>query len=226
MTIHEKLNEIQQKLKAPKGQFNKFGNFNYRSCEDIVEAVKPFLDKTTLTLSDEIKEAKVSSFAILMINGIEEIKEIDTILFVDSTATLSDGENSISVSGQAGININKKGMDFSQTFGSSSSYARKYALNGLFAIDDTKDADAQGKPPGMNTNAPKKQPEESADVKKRKLKKIDEIKKHILNKTKNDVESAQALLLKHAGVKSTELLRTRNFAEIVKIHNDIIKPEL
>ena len=121
----EKLRLIQNELKAPKNQRNNFGKYNYRSCEDILEAVKPLLSKhkCTLTISDEIKE-------------------LGNILFVEAIAIISDGENQVHVKAQAGIDPNRKGMDIAQSFGSSSSYARKYSLNGLFLIDDTKDADA------------------------------------------------------------------------------------
>jgi hypothetical protein len=121
----EKLNKIQSELRAPKLQRNSFGKYNYRSCEDILEAVKPLLSKynCTLTVSDEIKQA-------------------GDIMYVEAVAIISDGENQIHTKAQAGIDINRKGMDIAQSFGSSSSYARKYALNGLFLIDDTKDADA------------------------------------------------------------------------------------
>lgn len=120
-----KLRQIQSELKAPKNQRNNFGKYNYRSCEDILEAVKPLLSKyeCTLTISDEIKE-------------------VAGITFVEAIAIISDGENQVHVKAQAGIDINRKGMDIAQSFGSSSSYARKYALNGLFLIDDTKDADS------------------------------------------------------------------------------------
>ena len=121
----EKLNKIQAELKAPKNQRNSFGKYNYRSCEDILEAVKPLLSKynCTLTVSDEIKQA-------------------GDVMYVEAVAIISDGENQVHTKAQAGIDINRKGMDIAQSFGSSSSYARKYALNGLFLIDDTKDADA------------------------------------------------------------------------------------
>ena len=119
----EKLAEIQQKLKAPKNQRNNFGKYNYRSCEDILEAVKPLLDGAILTLSDEVLE-------------------IAGIPVIESTVTIKDGDNAVSVKAQAGVDVNTKGMSISQCFGSSSSYSRKYALNGLFCIDDTKDADA------------------------------------------------------------------------------------
>ena len=124
-TINDKLVKIQGRLKAPKNQRNSFGNYNYRSCEDILEAVKPLLQEfnLSLTLDDEIKEAV-------------------GIPYIEATATISDGNESVSKKAQAGINPEKKGMDIAQSFGASSSYARKYALNGLFLIDDTKDADA------------------------------------------------------------------------------------
>ncbi len=121
----KQLIEIQNELKAPKNQFNSFGKYKYRSQEDILEALKPLLKKygCFLTISDEIK-----------ISG--------SITFVEASATISNGEEAIKVNAQAGIDPNRKGMDIAQCFGSSSSYARKYALNGLFLIDDTKDADS------------------------------------------------------------------------------------
>ena len=121
----EKLRKIQAELKAPKNQRNNFGKYNYRSCEDILEAVKPLLDKhkCTLTISDEVRE-------------------VCGVLFVEAIAFISDGKDSVHTKAQAGIDPNRKGMDIAQSFGSSSSYARKYALNGLFLIDDTKDADS------------------------------------------------------------------------------------
>jgi len=120
----KELVKIQQELKAPKSQYNSFGKYKYRSCEDILEAVKPLLGECSLTLSDTVKE-------------------VAGIPYVEATAQLSCGDNVASVSAQAGISINRKGMDISQSFGASSSYARKYALAGLFLLDDTKDADTQ-----------------------------------------------------------------------------------
>lgn len=128
MTIYEKLKIIQTKLKAPKGQYNSFGKYHYRSLEDITEAIKPLLDETgaTLTISDEIIQ-------------------IGDRYYVKATATLYDiGSNeNISVTAFARESETKKGMDESQITGATSSYARKYALNGLFAIDDTKDTDTE-----------------------------------------------------------------------------------
>ena len=139
MKLHEKLLAIQTKLKAPKGQYNKFGNFNYRSAEDILEAVKPLNAEqgVLLTITDEIKE-------------------IGGRVYVVSTATVSDGTDTLQVSAFAREPENKKGMDESQITGATSSYARKYALNGLYAIDDNKDADTD-EHKQQQDNAPKKQ---------------------------------------------------------------------
>lgn len=118
------LAEIQKELKAPKGQYNDFGNYKYRSAEDILEAVKPLLFKNEciLTLSDTL----------------ENIKDR---YYVKATVTLNTPDTKIQVSAYAREDETKKGMDGSQITGAASSYARKYALNGLFLIDDTKDAD-------------------------------------------------------------------------------------
>lgn len=120
----KQLNKIQQKLSVPKNQENKFGNYNYRSCEDIVEAVKKLLDDTVLILSDEI---------VL----------IGDRFYVKATAKLTDGKDEITNTAYAREAESKKGMDTSQITGATSSYARKYALNGLLGIDDVKDADTQ-----------------------------------------------------------------------------------
>ncbi len=125
LDFNDKLIAIQKELKAPKNQRNNFGKYNYRSCEDILEAVKPLLSKYALALTIS-----------------DEIKELGGVLFSEATVTLGDMDAKVSVQAQAGIDPNRKGMDIAQSFGSSSSYARKYALNGMFLIDDTKDADA------------------------------------------------------------------------------------
>ena len=119
------LAKIQSLIKSPKGQFNSFGKYKYRSCEDIVEAVKPVINPLGfyLTLSDEIVN-------------------IGNRFYVKATATLSNGTETYSCSAYAREEEVKKGMDGSQVTGASSSYARKYSLNGLFAIDDTKDSDS------------------------------------------------------------------------------------
>jgi len=121
MKINERLSDIQIKLKAPKGNFNSFGKYAYRSCEDILESVKPLLGAAILILSDE-----------MVIVG-------DRI-YVKATATLRE-DGDVSSTAYAREPASRKGMDESQITGTASSYARKYALNGLFCIDDTKDAD-------------------------------------------------------------------------------------
>lgn len=124
--IYGKLMMIQQELKAPKGQYNSFAKYNYRSCEDILEAVKPLCIKNNATL---------------LLN--DAVQEVSGRFYVVATATLVDTESGDSVSANAYAREpqDKKGMDDSQITGMASSYARKYALNGLFCIDDTKDAD-------------------------------------------------------------------------------------
>jgi hypothetical protein len=138
---------IQNELKAPKNQYNAFGKYKYRTCEDILEALKPLLLKYECTCTIE-----------------DEVKEVAGIPFIESTVSIQvDKEGRMegrAVTAQAGIDINRKGMDIAQSFGSSSSYARKYALSGLLLIDDTKDPDS------TNDHTPKvaKAPEPAAKV--------------------------------------------------------------
>lgn len=123
-TFWKKLNEIQTELNAPKNQYNSFGKYAYRNCEDILQAIKPHLKSTGLMLfvGDDIREA-------------------GDRVYIEATATITDGETSHSVKALARESLNKKGMDESQITGAASSYARKYALNGLLCIDDNKDSD-------------------------------------------------------------------------------------
>lgn len=125
-TFHERVIAVQSELKAPKNQYNSFGKYSYRNQEDILEAVKPLLSKygLSLTITDEVKS----------IEG--------ALPYIEARAILHAPDGSVEAKAQAGIDPNRKGMDIAQSFGSSSSYARKYALNGLFLIDDTKDADS------------------------------------------------------------------------------------
>lgn len=127
MNIYGKLLEIQNELKAPKSQYNSFGKYNYRNCEDILEAVKPLCKKQNVVLFLK-----------------DKINFVEGRFYVEATATLVNvekPEETIEVTANAREEAEKKGMDGSQVTGASSSYARKYALNGLFDIDDTKDAD-------------------------------------------------------------------------------------
>jgi len=120
------LQQIQQELKAPKSRDNNFGKYKYRSCEDILEAVKPLLQETN---------------SMLVIT--DEVQQVGSVVVVTAKVIFTDAEGKeTTVTAHAGVEIDKKGMDVAQTFGTSSSYARKYALNGMFLIDDTKDYDS------------------------------------------------------------------------------------
>lgn len=145
MNIYEKINKIQVELKAPKSQRNNFGNYNFRNCEDILEALKPLLlrEKIIIKLSDDLVQ-------------------IGDRFYIKATATLIDVESGEkhSTTAFAREELNKKGMDGSQITGASSSYARKYALNGLLAIDDTTNT--------HNNNDSKNQKKQVSTEEKRK----------------------------------------------------------
>lgn len=147
MSVIEKLAAVQRELKAPKGQYNSFGKYKYRSCEDILEALKPVLGKhgCAVTLSDEVVQ-------------------VGERFYIRATASIMDCE-----SGERAFNTafaredaDKKGMDGSQITGTASSYARKYALNGLFLIDDTKDADTDAYHEQTTGEKPKEDPKIAA----------------------------------------------------------------
>ena len=152
--IYKKLLEIQIELKAPKGQYNSFGKYKYRSCEDILEAVKPICKKhnVTLIISDEIVSIGDNSSTTYTENYYDKDLKKENVrnvvtggqrYYIKATATIIDIEDGSNLSNTAYAREEetKKGMDGSQITGTASSYARKYALNGLFCIDDTKDAD-------------------------------------------------------------------------------------
>lgn len=147
-TVFAKLTAVQAKLKAPKNQFNKFGNYNYRSCEDILEALKPVL-----------REENASVFIS------DSIEPIEGRFYVKSTATFIDSETGEVVSNTAYAREpeSKKGSDESQITGASSSYARKYALNGLFLIDDTKDEDTEERANERASRAKKTEPKKETE---------------------------------------------------------------
>ena len=191
MNIYEKLLNIQNELKAPKGQYNSFGKYKYRSCEDILEAVKPLCVKykATLILSDTIRcigdryyiEAKAR-----LIDAEQGIEKEDTA--VSNTALARES-------------LEKKGMDDSQITGTASSYARKYALNGLFNIDDTKDAD---------TDEYKMQQDDNKKIDK---KMIDSLNKAIEN---NNIDnSVVTLILSQYGYKNTSEIKLKDYMNIV-----------
>ncbi len=139
MSIYEKLLRVQLGLKAPKSQWNDFGKYNYRNCEDILEAAKPLLDKEKLLLI--IKDELTLIGDRYYIKAVVTLKDLEELIEIEVTAYAREEES-------------KKGMDGSQVTGASSSYARKYALNGLFLIDDTKDSDATNKDDKATVKAP------------------------------------------------------------------------
>ena len=197
-TIHQKLIEVQEELKAPKGQYNSFGKYYFRSTEDIVEALKPLLIKRGLLL--------------LMY---DEIELIGSRIYVVSTADLTDGAANIKVSARARESETKKGMDDSQITGTASSYARKYALNGMFLIDDSKDADTPEYSGQMNNQQQSKQPKQTGVT-------LDAVKtalNDLVKKTNGDYTKISAYLLKQVGADNFNALSGQQLFEA----NDYIK---
>nr|DAI50777.1 MAG TPA: ERF superfamily protein [Caudoviricetes sp.] len=196
----DKLIAIQSELKAPKGQYNSFGKYKYRSAEDILEAVKPLCVKhnVLLTLTDSIEL-------------------IGERYYVKATARVSDGTKAVEVTALAREDLDKKGMDGSQITGTASSYARKYALNGLFCIDDTKDADTdeytaktQGKKdPDAKKDAEKKKELESTAISAAEAKTL----KGLIEMTGTDEKK----LLKSYKAATIEALSKAQWAQAVKI---------
>lgn len=197
-TIHQKLIEVQEELKAPKGQYNSFGKYYFRSTEDIVEALKPLLIKRGLLL--------------LMY---DEIELIGSRIYVVSTADLTDGATNIKVSARARESETKKGMDDSQITGTASSYARKYALNGMFLIDDSKDADTPEYSGQMNNQQQSKQPKQPEIT-------LDAVKtalNDLVKKTNGDYTKISSYLLKQVGADNFNALSSQQLFEA----NDYIK---
>lgn len=192
MTVYKKLIEVQKELKAPKNQRNSFGNYNYRSCEDILEALKPVLSEhgATVFISDKpvVKENLWS--------------------YIEATATFVDTESgdSVSVTAYAREAETKKGMDVSQITGSASSYARKYALNGLFLIDDTKDADSDEQ--HNQTSGAKQKSFSKDDVTDLRL---DLVK--VATATKKDVNDLESWVSQQIGVNNFESINQSSFAK-------------
>ena len=194
MNIYEKLSNIQNELKAPKGQFNKFGGYKYRSCEDILEAVKPICKKygAVLVLSDTLVN-------------------IGERYYIQATARLTDMSNNkesedtcISNTAYAREEESKKGMDGSQITGTASSYARKYALNGLFNIDDTKDADTDEYTKQTQEIEDKKISKKQADAL------TDSIKKNMFDVSGKDLE-----ILNKYGYEKVEDIMQSKYMDIV-----------
>lgn len=182
MGLYEKLLNIQTELKAPKNQYNSFGRYNYRSCEDILEAVKPLLAKYKVSL--RIKD---------------DIVQVGDRIYVKATAILADDTACIENTAFAREEEDKKGMDGSQITGASSSYARKYALNGLFLIDDTKDSDAtnEGVKDDKKKSEPKKEVKKITDEQKKEIQSLfdENLMSVMLNycKTKYNANSLEEL---------------------------------
>ena len=185
-----KLNKIQVELKAPKGQFNKFGNYNYRSCEDILEALKPLLEK--------YKAA---------INITDEIAVVGDRYYIRAIATLYDIESGESIDAMAFAreDESKKGQDLSQLTGSTSSYARKYALNGLLAIDDTKDSDTTNKH-GKDENKQDKKTENNEFISQPQQKRLFAI-------AKSNAELVKGVI-KNYGHESTSTIKKQEYQAI------------
>lgn len=167
--LTKKLATIQSRLKAPKNQYNSFGKYKYRSCEDILEALKPLANEQGCTITIEDSPIMVGEWH-----------------YIQATATLSDGYNSKSVKAYARESETKSGMDSSQITGTASSYARKYALNGLFAIDDTKDADTMD-------NRPKAEPKVEPNPEAKELAKVKAQLKQA--KTADEIKNVLSLYL-------------------------------
>ena len=199
----EKLIKVQKELKAPKGQYNSFGKYKYRSAEDILEAVKPLCAENglLLTLSDTLES-------------------IGERYYIKATATITDAENRTvitSVTAYAREEETKKGMDGSQITGTASSYARKYALNGLFLIDDTKDAD---------TDAYRKQ----QDIAKEEEKAKNDMQKAISKRELADVVGlmeqfgvSEQEMLNAYGIKKLQDMTKENFANFITYTNSLKK---
>ena len=190
LNLTQRLLNAQSELKAPKGQYNNFGKYKYRSAEDILEAVKPINAKhgVLLTITDE---------PVL----------VGDWHYIKATATITDGTESIVVTAYARESLNKKGMDDSQITGTASSYARKYALNGLYLIDDTKDAD---------TDEYRNQGNKAPAVKSATQAEIGNLKKEII---------AFSNLMKEQGkdVKPEQVEQTLNITDYAKLNSEDVK---
>lgn len=204
MGINEKLAVIQQELIAPKNQYNKFGKYNYRSCEDILEGLKPCL-------------AKVKAFVTVS----DELVMIGERYYIKATATLHDAESDGYVANTAYAREEEKvsGMSLAQITGSTSSYARKYALNGLFCIDDVKDADTRDNKQ-KEAEAQKQDEEETKKIEKSK---ISEVKVQALIARCNSENVDMGKIMKLYKVNSIADLTEKQFANIHEHWEEIKK---
>jgi len=202
MSVYAKLREIQLNLIAPKNQYNSFGKYNYRSCEDILEGLKPCLQatQTAVTVNDEIVQ-------------------IGDRYYVKATATLFDCETCeyVSNTAYAREEESKKGMDASQVTGATSSYARKYALNGLFCIDDVKDADTRDN----RQEEAKQQQKEEQQQKEIENMKISKVKADVLHKRCADEGVAVEKILSLYKISDFSELTEKKFRNISDNWNKI-----
>ena len=197
--INSLLVEVQSELKAPKGQYNSFGKYNYRSTEDILEGLKPILKEKNLVLV-----------------VFDDVVQVSDRVYIKSTAKLSYDQESIEVTAFARESLTKKGMDDSQITGTASSYARKYALNGLFLIDDSKDADSDE---FSKQNKSQKNSEQKPKQPKITLEEVKMSLNDLVKKTGGDYTAISAYLLKH--------VKADNFNELnvdqIQLANEYIK---
>lgn len=207
MNIYEKLAYIQSALKVSKENYNSFGNYKYRSCEDILEGVKPLLKEVgaVVTLTDNIEQ-------------------IGDRFYVKATATLMDTEsgNGISVDAYAREDLQKKGMDLAQVTGSVSSYARKYALNGLFCIDDTKDSDTtnKGEPEEIPKEKPKEKPEPIFKIAVEKYISIKQANELVIMAKEKWGENAEKCFVEHTGYAKASSITADKFDEVIETINN------
>lgn len=197
--INNLLVEVQSELKAPKGQYNSFGKYNYRSTEDILEGLKPILKEKNLVLV-----------------VFDDVVQVSDRVYIKSTAKLSYDQESIEVTAFARESLTKKGMDDSQITGTASSYARKYALNGLFLIDDSKDADSDE---FSKQNKSQKDSEQKSKQPKITLEEVKMSLNDLVKKTGGNYTAISAYLLKH--------VKADNFNELnvdqIQLANEYIK---
>lgn len=219
----KELINIQSELHAPKNAYNSFGKYKYRSCESILEALKPLLKKyeCTLTLSDKIVERGTQ---VSIVHTNEKAKALNKELnapvivsrvYVEATANIknSAGEEE-SVTAYAREDEAKKGMDESQITGTASSYARKYALNGLFAIDDTKDADTDEFQNGANNKA--QQDAGEAEIEALGNEKIRDIDLKVLKEMLTDAEADIDKFMEAYKITDLKDMTTKDYADAVK----------
>lgn len=197
--INSLLVEVQSELKAPKGQYNSFGKYNYRSTEDILEGLKPILKEKNLVLV-----------------VFDDVVQVSDRVYIKSTAKLSYDQETIEVTAFARESLTKKGMDDSQITGTASSYARKYALNGMFLIDDSKDADSDE---FSKQNKSQKDSEQKSKQPKITLEEVKMSLNDLVKKTGGDYTAISAYLLKH--------VKADNFNELnvdqIQLANEYIK---